>query len=134
LAATWGAPATILEAVGEVPAPPVSLSERQAWLRKATAGTWAEMKRDAPAGSPDFDAWRKALLGALLGMTRDSVIFSHYIAINAVVGAAQRDDRVICFRPDHASVTTIEVASGAIAVRELGRQTGEGGTTILAGR
>ena len=134
LAATWGAPATILEAVGEVPAPPISLSERQAWLRKATAGTWAEMKRDAPAGSPDFDAWRAALLGALRGMTRNSVIFSHYIAINAVVGAAQGDDRVICFRPDHASVTTIEVDSGAISVRELGRQTGEGGTTILTGR
>jgi len=134
LAATWGAPATILAAVGEIPAPPISLSERQAWLRKATAGTWAEMKRDAPPGSPDFDAWRAALLGALRGMTADAVIFSHYIAINAVVGAAQGDDRVICFRPDYVSVTAIEVSSGMISVRELGRQAGEGGTTILPGR
>jgi broad specificity phosphatase PhoE len=134
LAATWGTPATILEAVGEVPAPPISLSERQTWLRKATAGTWAEMKRDAPAGSPDFDAWRAALLGAVRRMTGDSVIFSHYIAINAIIGAAQGDDHVICFRPDHASVTTVEVAGGGISVRQLGRQTGEGATTILTGR
>lgn len=134
LAALWGVPATILDAVGEIPSPPLSLSERQAWLRKATAGSWAELKRGAPAGSPDFDAWRASLLGALRAMTRDSVVFSHYIAINAVVGAAQDDDRVVCFRPDHASVTTIEAAAGAISVRELGRQVGEGGSTILLGR
>jgi broad specificity phosphatase PhoE len=134
LAAIWGVPATILDAVGEIPSPPLSLSERQEWLRKATAGTWAELKQGAPAGSPDFDAWRAALLGAVRGMTGDAVIFSHFVAINAIVGAAQRNERVVCFRPDHASVTTIEVAAGGISVRELGRQAGEGGSTILAGR
>jgi len=134
LAGIWKTPATVLDAVGEIPSPPLSLSERQQWLRKATAGTWAELKRDAPPGSPDFDGWRAGLLGAVRGMAADSVIFSHFIAINAIVGAAQGDERVVCFRPDHASVTAIEIAAGAIAVRELGRQAGEGGSTILAGR
>lgn len=134
LAAIWKRPATIVDAVGEIPSPPLSLAERQQWLRKATAGTWAELKRDAPAGSPDFDAWRAALVGAVRGLAADSVIFSHFIAINAIVGVAQGDERVVCFRPDHASVTTIEIAGGAISVRELGRQAGEGGSTILAGR
>jgi len=133
LARTWSVEPIIAAEVGEIPSPPLSLTERQAWLRKAMVGTWAELRRSAPAGSPDFDAWRTALLNSVRAMTRDSVIFSHFVAINAIVGAAQGSELMVSFRPDHASVTTIEVSAGGISVRELGRQTGGGGT-VLAGR
>ena len=133
LAAMWGVSPIISPAVGEIPSPPLPLAERQVWLRNAMAGTWAGLTQSAPAGSPDFNAWRAGLLDVVRAMPADAVIFSHFVAINAVVGAAQGSELMVCFRPDHASVTTIAVSDGRILVRELGRQAGEG-TTILAGR
>jgi hypothetical protein len=60
------------------------------------------------------------------------VIFTHFIAINVAVGAAQGSDAVVCFRPDHASITKIEVSpAGAVRVLELGR---EAQTSVLPGR
>lgn len=133
LAAIWGVSPVIAGEVGEIPSPPLPLAERQTWLRNAMAGTWAALKQNAPAGSPDFDAWRTALLSSIRSMTGDTVIFSHFVAINAIVGAAQGSDLMVSFRPDHASVTTIEVSGETISVRELGRQAGEG-SVVLAGR
>ena len=133
LAGLWGVTPIISAEVGEIPSPPLSLAERQAWLRNAMAGTWAELKQSAPAGSPDFDAWRAGLLKAVQAMPADCVIFSHFVAINAIVGAAQGSDLMVSFRPDHASVTTIEVSGATISVRELGREASEG-SAVLAGR
>jgi len=133
LATRWVAQPTILAEVGEIPSPPLSLAERQTWLRNAMAGTWSELKRTAPPGSPDFDAWRAGLLKAVRGMPADSVIFSHFVAINIIVGAAQGSELLVSFRPDLTSVTTIEVSGQTISVRSLGRQQGEG-APVLAGR
>jgi hypothetical protein len=94
-------------------------------------GTWTELQARSPSGSPDYLAWRDTLLRALRELKADSVIYSHYIAINVVVGAAQGNDRVISFSPGHASVTTIAVEGGRFSVRELGEQAQSG---ILLGR
>jgi broad specificity phosphatase PhoE len=53
----------------------------------------------------------------------DTVIHSHFVAINAVVGAALGDDRVVCFAPDNCSWTVVDVDEGGnIGLVELGRQ------------
>ena len=38
----------------------------------------------------------------------DTAVFSHYVAINAVVSHLLADDRVLAFRPDHTSITVLE--------------------------
>ncbi|NDD98259.1 MAG: hypothetical protein EBZ93_12340 [Actinobacteria bacterium] len=43
------------------------------------------------------------------GLSRDTVIFSHFIAINAVIGACRGDDRVVIASLDNASVTIVDV-------------------------
>ncbi len=48
-------------------------------------------------------------------------MFSHYVAINAAVGAAQNDDRMRVFAPDNCSVTTLVTSDGKLSVVELGR-------------
>ncbi|UCH49845.1 MAG: histidine phosphatase family protein [Betaproteobacteria bacterium] len=124
----WQQTAQVLEAVAEIPSPPVHLRERFRWLKQAMEGTWQELRDSAPPNSPDYLGWRETLLSSLATMAHDSVIFSHYIAINVVVGAAQSRDEVVCFRPDHTSITSIEVAAQSVKVVELGR---ERDTTIL---
>lgn len=112
LAELWGVQPIIFPEVGEVPSPPLSLEQRQEWLRAAMKSDWAFMQSSAPADAPDYGLWRTTLLDALRAMSGDVVIFSHFIAINAVIGAALGNEQVINFRPDHASITTVEVASG----------------------
>ena len=90
--------------------------------------TWDELQQSAPAGSPDYLQWRSALLAHLLSLRHDCVIFTHYVAINVAVGAARDSNAVVCFKPDHASVTTIETAGSSLRVVQLGR---EADTTVL---
>jgi broad specificity phosphatase PhoE len=56
----------------------------------------------------------------LTGLSEDTAVFSHFVAINAALGAAIGDDRVVCFRPAHASITVLETKGRAISLVELG--------------
>lgn len=133
LAEAWGIQAIVLPEVGEVPSPPLSLKERQEWLRQAMASDWANLQASAPAGSPDYTAWRSSLVDAVRVIAGDAVIYSHFIAINAIVGAALESEQVISFRSGHASVTTIEVGGGKIAVKQLGQESAPGDTNVMLG-
>jgi broad specificity phosphatase PhoE len=125
----WQRSAEVLEPVAELPSPPLDLPARQQWLRQAMQGTWRELNDLAPAGSPDYSVWRQALLDALARLPQDSVVFSHFIAINVAVAAAYSREDVVCFRPDHASITCVEAGNGSVRLIELGH---EADTTILS--
>src|SRR5262245_23583772 len=125
----WRRSAQVFEPVTELPSPPFSLEGRQRWLRQTTQGTWQDLSGRAPAGSPDYLAWRQTLLDSLGGLREDSVVFSHFIAINVAVGAALSRDDVVCFWPDYASITCVETGNGRLRVVDLGRQAD---TTVLS--
>ncbi|MCZ6870273.1 MAG: histidine phosphatase family protein, partial [Gammaproteobacteria bacterium] len=76
------------------------------------AGRWTDV--------PELADWRSRLVDCLL--REDTVIFSHFIAINVAVGEATADGRVVCFRPNNGSITIIETDGHALSVVELGGQ------------
>jgi broad specificity phosphatase PhoE len=125
----WRRSAEVFAPGAELPSPALDLPTRQQWLKQVMRGTWRELNDCAPAGSPDYLAWRQTLLDSLARIRRNSVIFSHFIALNVVVGAARSRQDVVCFRPDYASITCVEVREGSLRVVELGR---EADTMILA--
>jgi broad specificity phosphatase PhoE len=124
----WQQAAEVLQPVAELPSPPLDVRARQEWLRQVMGRTWPELNDIAPAGSPDYLAWRQNLLDALARIPQDSVVFSHFIAINVAVAAAHAREDVVCFQPDHASITCVEVGNGSVRLVELGRQAN---TTVL---
>lgn len=135
LAEMWGVQPIVFPEIGEIPSPPLSLHDRQTWLRNGMASDWANLQATAPADSPDYGAWRRALVDALSAMAGDAVIFSHFIAINAAVGLAAGNEQVITFRPDHASITVINTGSGKLSVVSQGREVGAmSDTSVLLGR
>jgi broad specificity phosphatase PhoE len=81
-----------------------------------------ELRDRAPAGSPDYLAWRQMLLHSLATLPHDCVIFTHFIASNVAVAAAHAREEVVSFQPDHASVTCVEIENGIVQVVELGRE------------
>jgi broad specificity phosphatase PhoE len=115
LAKLWNCRPAIESAVGEIPTPFDVLSERADWLGEFLGGSWRDAERP-------LAQWRESLLAAFLAQEKDTVIFSHYVAINAAVGAALADDRVVVFSPDNCSVTIIEAEKGALRLVEKGRE------------
>lgn len=122
LARQWSLVPQVEPAVSEIPSPTDDLSGRAAWLRRIMPGTWADIGRDPASGAIDFTGWRDGLVSRLLVLPENTVIFSHFIAINAAVGAASGDDRIVCFRPDNGSITTIDSTPGGLKVVSLGRE------------
>lgn len=115
LCRTWGQHARIEPGVAEIPSPTDNLSERGAWLKTIMSGTWNDCE--------DWvREWRDSVIDTVMKIETDTVVFSHFIAINVVVGHAMGDDRVIVFRPDNCSITKIEVAGDAVRVIERGHE------------
>lgn len=100
-------------AVGEIPTPAgLSKEDRPAWLREVFQGQWAQVKGDL-----DYEVWRRAV-AASLHARGGTAVFSHYVAINAVMSLLQDDPRVLVFRPDHASVSVLETdGEGLVLIR-----------------
>ena len=120
LAGSWNAAARIDERVGEIPSPVHDLKERGAWLRALMGGTWDAVRE--PQGGIDFLGWRQGVVDALTGLQHDTVVFSHFVAINVAAGTAMNDERVILFRPDNCSVTVFETSGDKLTMVEKGRE------------
>ena len=117
LAAAWGRSVTIDPAFGEIPSPTPDLAQRQVWLSSALASHWTDL-------GDDIAAWRQTLLDAAGAIDEDTVVFTHFVAINAVVAQATADSAVTVFLPANASVTEISVdpGTGARRVAALGSE------------
>lgn len=117
LARRWGVEPVVDPAVGEIasPADAAGLDGRSAWLRHAMQGTWSDL-------GAEHHAWRRSVIDAVQALEVDTVVHSHFVAINVVVGAATGDDRMVCFAPDNCSWSVFDVDGDNISVVELGRQ------------
>ena len=115
LAARWGIEPEIRADVGEIPSPGAEVADRGAWLREVLRGRWADV--DARVAR-----WREELLAALVGFDDDTVVVTHFVAINAAVGSATGNDRIISFTPDHCSRTELAVEGDRLSLVALGHE------------
>jgi len=116
LSKLWNITPVIEPAVAEIPSPKgMTLEERVTWLRKLMGGSW----RDA---SHDLAMWREDCIATVAAISQDTVIFSHYVAINVIMGAATGDDRVVAFSPDNCSVTIFETDGSNLKLMEKGAE------------
>jgi broad specificity phosphatase PhoE len=117
LAQMWNVSPRVSAEVSEIPSPSgVAMSDRIVWLRNAMQGTWNEM------GS-DYVAYRDQITDFVRNIQTDTVIFSHFIAINAVVGGVLGDDRLVIRSLDNCSVTIFERdATGNLSLVQGGHE------------
>ena len=102
LAQRWNVVPQVCVEVSEIPSPNgVAMSDRVVWLRQAMQGTWSEL------GS-DYVQYRDCITDFVRGIQTDAVIFSHFIAINAVIGGVLGDDRLVIRSLDNCSTTIFE--------------------------
>lgn len=115
LARQWNTSARIDPRVGEIPAPANSATHRTQWLQDVLQRRWVDL--DQPLA-----LWRAQVLEAILGIQRDTVIVSHFVAINVAVGHALGDDRVTCFQPENCSCTILDLQGSKLQIVEFGME------------
>lgn len=116
LAHLWHVDVRVEPTVAEIPSPDgVAMGDRIEWLREAMGGTWADL-------GERYVAYRDHVVTTLCGIEPDSVVFSHFIAINAAIGAAIGDDHLVVRSLDNCSVTVVDVVEGALQLVESGHE------------
>ena len=117
LAAKWGIEPIIQSEVAEIPSPEgVDMSKRVEWLRVAMTKTWTDL-------GDRYTSYRDNLVNYVTSLTTDTVIFSHFVAINAVIGHATKDDQVLTMSLDNCSITVFEKQpDGTLMLNRGGRE------------
>jgi broad specificity phosphatase PhoE len=123
-AALVGGAAAIDARVGEVAAP-AGVSDRRAWLlenfpwRGGPSRNWTSL-------DPALCAWREDVLAAVRAITQETVVFTHFVAINVIVGAAlAREETIVC-RPDYASITELSASENDLRLVRSGAEMAAG--------
>jgi broad specificity phosphatase PhoE len=84
------------------------------------AGTWSEL---AESSGERYATYRDGVVKRISAFSTDTVVFSHFVAINVVIGAATGDDRMVIASLDNCSITTVDVATdGTLTIVEMGRE------------
>ena len=91
------------------------MADRVAWLRTAMQGSWSDL-------GVRYTTFRDGVVAACRSRDHDSVLFSHFIAINAALGAALGDDRLVIRSLDNCSVTVIDVVAGELHLVDPGHE------------
>ena len=113
LAEIWGIEPRVELRVGEIRFASATPPDRVHWLKEVMVSEWPGLDRE-------LQQWRQEVIEALLSIYTDTVGFTHYIAINAAVGHATGDDRVVSFRPDNCSITIMETVANTLVLLERG--------------
>ncbi|HEY5289862.1 MAG TPA: histidine phosphatase family protein [Caulobacteraceae bacterium] len=121
LADALGVRVEIVPEVGEIPTPrALEAAARGPWLRQALQGRWSAIDGDL-----DYEAWRQGVTAAVRARP-GTAIFSHFVAINAVVSLLGETDTVTVFRPGYASTTTLDIVGGDLRLVSRGSEAATG--------
>ena len=104
----------IEDAFREVPSP-ASLTNRRVWLQEMMRRRWPEQPNE-------LHQWRDEILNALLSLEQNTVVFTHFMVINAVIGELTDCEETVCFHPDYVSVTHLESIEGNLSLVDAGAE------------
>ena len=99
----------------EIPSPGISLEDRQAWLREIFNKKISDLKK------PQAE-WRKNIIDKICQIENPTVIFSHFMVINTIVGYVKKDKSMVCFYPDNCSITKLNKSEDEIHLANLGSE------------
>lgn len=103
----------IVREVSEIDTPE-GIGDRVVWLRNLMAGQWPD--------DETLNAWRTNMLAKVERLPDNSVVFTHFVAINALVGLIDASKDVLVFRPGYCSVTQLERTSAGLRVDSKGSE------------
>ena len=105
----------INDTFAEIPSPGIPLSERRDWLREIFNAKVKELEE------PQL-LWRNSIIESLKVFQKDTIIFSHFMVINCVVGWIKNSEEFVYFHPDNCSVTKIRREEDKFEILSMGKE------------
>ena len=105
---------SINDIYAEIPSPGIPLSERRDWLKGIFSARIDELEK------PQME-WRNKIIESLKLLKQDTIIFSHFMVINSIVGWINDSKNFVSFHPDNYSVTKIEKLGDTFKILNLGK-------------
>ena len=98
--------------ISEIPSNTQDLEKRSVWLRKVIERDWDKQPKK-------LKLWKKQVVSFLESQTENTMVFTHFIAINAVVGHLTNSLSVVVCRPNNCSITILEVSNQKLQLLSL---------------
>ena len=109
----WKSEVKIDDTFSEIPASNIKLERRMEWLKSM-------MNMDIAMLPKDIKEWRSRIIEKLINIKSNSIIFSHFMVINVVVGYIKNHPILLSMYPDNGSLTKIKVSNGKISLIKIG--------------
>nr|WP_010131483.1 histidine phosphatase family protein [Microbulbifer agarilyticus] len=120
----WQKPLEQLNDVIEIPSPEgISLAQRGDWIQAFLKSSWADL-------TDTQQVWRNGIISALKSIDsrpaqatspiETTLVFCHFMVINAVIAEIRQDTRIAQFRPDYTSQTRLSLDNDVLTIVELG--------------
>lgn len=113
LARIWEEIPSIEPRLREISPPNSDPLSRGSWLTTLLMAKWESMEEN-------FQNWRRQILDAVQSIEKDTVIVTHFVVINVIVGAATNENRVICCNPDNVDMIVINKSKERLEVASYG--------------
>ena len=111
----YGFDIEIIKTFAEIPSPGIEMSQRSTWLKEMFKVKVDDLE------DPQKE-WRNSIVQSIQGMKEDTIIFSHFMVINCVVGWINNFDSLVGFYPDNCSVTKIINRNGKLELTQVGNE------------
>ena len=107
----------------ELPSPTIDLEKRVDWLRRILPLTWPELLKDKETmeSGVDFTQWKENIMSNIYSLKKDTIIFTHFVVINAVIGEILKSEKIINFQPSNCSITEINKMNDKLKIVKLGK-------------
>lgn len=99
----------------EVPSPGIALADRRNWLKGLFSKKVNELEQ------PQIE-WRNNIISGIQSLEKNTLIFSHFMTINAVVGWIRGNEKLVSYYPNYCSITKIERVGDAFFIRSFGKE------------
>ena len=107
----------------ELPSPTVDLKKRVNWLRRILPLTWSELLKDKETkdSGVNFIQWKKNIMNNIYSINKNTIIFTHFVVINSIIGEILKSDKIVNFQPSNCSITEIRKINDRLEIVKLGK-------------
>ena len=107
----------------ELPSPTLDLEKRVNWLRRVLPLTWSELLKDKETkdSGVNFIQWKKNIMNNIYSINKDTIIFTHFVVINSIIGEILKSDKIVNFQPSNCSITEIRKINDRLKLVKLGK-------------
>ena len=89
----------------EIPSPNIEPENKQEWLKNILQMN----KNDLPE---NIAKWKDNIISKTKAFSQDSVIFTHFMVINALLSELNSETKLLYFYPDYTSIVKITIEDG----------------------